>query len=159
VEEALGQSLQAALAECHAAALEQAQSWPVIAAKLLVGAVLLIHVYFALLETLLFRTRGVKVFRLTPERAEILAPLMSNQGIYNLFLVLALGLGLALPIGETSRLFVFYGLVCVVIAGAWGAFTVRRTIFFVQALPALIALPVYIWATYPVCWFSHGPAF
>jgi putative membrane protein len=30
--------------------------------------------------------------------------------------------------------------VCVAVAGAWGAATVKRTILYIQALPALVAL-------------------
>ena len=63
-----------------------------IAAKVLVALVLLIHVYIFLLETVLFDSRGRKVFGLTAEKAEIVRPAMSNQGCYNGFLALALAL-------------------------------------------------------------------
>jgi putative membrane protein len=114
-----------------------------IAAKVLVGLVGLIHVYIALLETVLFRSRGVKVFKMTPERAGIMAPAMFNQGLYNAFLAVALALGLFWPDPPVAQAFVLYGLGCVIAAGVVGAITVMRSILFVQALPAVAAAVVY----------------
>lgn len=112
-----------------------------LAAQVLTTLVLLIHVYIVLLETLLFRSRGRRVFRLDAARAEALAPLMSNQGCYNGFLVAALALGLYAPLPvATAQAFVWYGLGCVLVAGLWGAATVGIRILFVQALPAALAL-------------------
>jgi hypothetical protein len=68
-----------------------------VVAKGLAGLVMLLHVYIVLIETVLFRVRGKKVFGMTDERAEIMAPAMSNQGCYNGFLVAALALGFVLP--------------------------------------------------------------
>ena len=47
-----------------------------LAAKILAGLVLFIHVYIFLLETVLFDTRGRKVFGLTKENAAIMKPAM-----------------------------------------------------------------------------------
>lgn len=118
-----------------------------IAALALVGLVALIHVYIALLETVLFRSRGVKVFRLTPERADIMAPAMMNQGLYNAFLAAALVIGLFCPDPAIAQAFVLYGLGCVIVAGVVGAITVMRSILFVQAAPAAVALVVYALAS------------
>jgi putative membrane protein len=114
-----------------------------IAAKVLIGLVLLIHVYIVLLETVLFRSRGPKVFGLTPEKIEIMAPAMSNQGVYNAFLAVALGLGLFWPDPAIAQAFVLFGLGCVIVAGVWGAVTVKRSILFIQTVPAAAALAVY----------------
>jgi putative membrane protein len=111
-----------------------------LAAKVLTGLVLLIHIYIVLLETVLFQTRGRKVFGLTQEKADIVQPAMSNQGCYNGFLAAALALGLCLPDAATSRAFSLYGLSCVAIAGIWGAATVQIRILFVQTVPAALAL-------------------
>ena len=111
-----------------------------IAAFILTFLVLLIHVYIVLIETVLFRSQGAKVFRIPPDRVEAMAPVLSNQGCYNLFLVAALGLGLAYPEAEVSDAFTVYGLVCVIVAGLWGAITVARKILFVQTVPAVLAL-------------------
>jgi putative membrane protein len=110
-----------------------------IAATLLTVLVILIHVYIVVLEMVLWRTRGPRVFGITPEFARDSAALASNQGLYNGFLVVALVLGLAMH-EPYATAFVFYGLGCVVVAGLWGALTASRRILYVQALPAAIAL-------------------
>ena len=114
-----------------------------LAATLLTALILLLHVYFVLLETVLFKTRGRRVFALSAEKAEIMAPAMSNQGCYNGFLVAALALGLLHPDAAIARAFVVYGLVCVAVAGVWGALTVKRSILYIQAAPALAALALH----------------
>jgi putative membrane protein len=111
-----------------------------IAATILTGLVLLIHIYIVLLETVLFRTRGVKVFAIPRDRVEEMAPVMSNQGCYNLFLVVALALGLFYPEPEIAQAFQVYGLACVIVAGLWGAVTVMMRILYVQTVPAALAL-------------------
>jgi len=113
-----------------------------IAAKVLAGLVLFIHVYIFLIETVLFESRGRKVFGLTPEKAAIMKPAMSNQGCYNGFLAVALALGFLLPDAATGRAFTVYGLACVAVAGVWGAMTVGIRILFVQTVPAVLALAV-----------------
>jgi putative membrane protein len=114
-----------------------------IAAQVLIGLILLLHVYFVLLETVLFKTRGRRVFGLTAEKAEIMAPAMSNQGCYNGFLVAALAIGLLHPDHAVARTFVCYGLLCIAVAGVWGAVTVKKVILFFQTVPAVIALGLY----------------
>lgn len=111
-----------------------------IAAKILAGLVLFIHVYIFLLETVLFDSRGRKVFGLNAEKAAIMKPAMSNQGCYNGFLAVALALGFLLPDAATGRAFTIYGLACVAVAGVWGAMTVGVRILFVQTVPAVLAL-------------------
>ncbi len=49
-----------------------------VVAQVLIGLILLLHVYFLLLETVLFKTRGRRVFGLSAEKADIMAPAMSN---------------------------------------------------------------------------------
>ena len=49
-------------------------------AQILTALILLLHVYIVLLETVLFDTRGRKVFGLSREKAESVRPAMSNQG-------------------------------------------------------------------------------
>lgn len=114
------------------------------AAKLVTIAVLLIHVYIVLLETVLFRTRGRRVFGLTAEKAEIVQAAMSNQGCYNGFLVAALALGLLYPDAVVARAFNLFGLCCVAVAGIWGAATVSTRILFVQTVPAVVGLALLL---------------
>lgn len=111
-----------------------------IVAQVLAAVVLLIHVYIFLLETVLFQSRGRKVFGLTKEQANTMAPAMSNQGCYNGFLALALACGFLLPDAAMGRAFTIYGLVCVAIAGIWGAATVQTRILLVQTVPAALGL-------------------
>jgi len=115
-------------------------------ATLLIVVVLVIHVYIVLLETVLFRSRGRKVFGLSSEKAELLGPLMSSQGCYNGFLAAALAVGLAHPDPVIGRAFAVFGLVCVAVAGIWGAVTVQRRILFVQTVPAVLALAALLLA-------------
>ncbi len=79
---------------------------------------------------------GQKIFGLTPEFAEASAPLAANQGLYNGFL--ATGLIWGLLSKQTNVKMFFLG--CVVVAGIYGGFTAKASIFYTQALPAVIAL-------------------
>ena len=108
--------------------------------QILTGLVMLIHVYIFLLETVLFDTRGRKVFGLSREQAATTKRSMSNQGCYNGFLAVALALGLLHPDAATAGAFAMYGLGCVAVAGVWGALTVQIRILFVQTVPAVLAL-------------------
>ncbi|GCB02855.1 membrane protein [Ralstonia sp. SET104] len=102
--------------------------------------VLLIHVYIVVLEMVLWKTRGPKVFRITPEKAAETAAMASNQGLYNGFLVAALVIGLVAPDPAVNASFALFGLICVAVAGIWGAITVNKRILFVQTVPAVVAL-------------------
>lgn len=109
-------------------------------ALIVTALVALIHVYIVLLETVLFSTRGRRVFGLTREQAEVLRPAMSNQGCYNGFLVAALCVGWLHPNAATGAAFTTFGLCCVAVAGIWGTLTVKRSILFIQTVPAVLAL-------------------
>ena len=106
-------------------------------AFVLVLLVAALHAYFLVLEMFLWtRPLGLKTFRNTPEKAEVTRVLAANQGLYNGFL--AAGLLYAAITG--SREFALFFLACVVVAGLYGAYSVNKRIFLVQALPALLAL-------------------
>jgi len=99
--------------------------------------VALLHLYFLVLEMFLWtRPLGLKVFRQSLEKAEQSKVLAANQGLYNGFLAAGLVYGVA----TGSREFELFFLGCVIVAGTYGAATVNRRIFFVQAVPALLAL-------------------
>ncbi|RJQ88149.1 DUF1304 domain-containing protein [Amycolatopsis panacis] len=109
-------------------------------ANALVGLVALIHLCIVVLEMALWTTPRVRAtFGTTEEFARESKPLAANQGLYNGFLALALIWGLIAsdPAGFQLKL---YGLVCVVIAGLYGAATATRKILFVQVLPGALAL-------------------
>jgi putative membrane protein len=106
---------------------------------LLVLLVAVEHIAFMVLE-MFFWTKplGRRVFGLTSEFATASAALAKNQGLYNGFL--AAGLIWGCFTGE--RVLIDFLLVCVVVAGVYGAVTVKRSVLFVQALPAAVALLV-----------------
>ncbi len=96
----------------------------------------LLHIGFLAIEMFLWdKPAGRGIFHTTPEFAAQSKTLAANQGLYNGFL--AAGLIWGLFAGDPVRIFF---LSCVVIAGTFGAFTVSKRIFFIQALPALIGL-------------------
>jgi putative membrane protein len=110
-----------------------------IALKALLGLVAALHLWFMTLEMFLWRKPiGLKTFRMSQEKADTSAVLAANQGLYNGFLAAGLIWGICAVSGAFYvRLFF---LSCVAIAGIFGAATVSKKIFFVQALPALAAL-------------------
>jgi putative membrane protein len=113
------------------------------AANVLVALVALLHLYFLVLEMFLWdKPAGLRAFGHTPEAAAASKVLAANQGLYNGFLAAGLVWGLCLGAGGTATKVFF--LVCVVIAGLYGAATASRKILYVQALPALIAL-LLVW--------------
>ncbi len=114
-------------------------------ANLLVALVAVLHVYFLVLEMFLWqKPLGLKTFRNSPEKAAETAVLAANQGLYNGFLAAGLFWGLL----HSAPAFAFqikaFFLLCVIIAGVYGAATVSRRILYVQAVPAAIAL-ILLW--------------
>jgi len=108
-------------------------------ADALIALVALLHVYFMTLEMFLWdRPFGRRTFGLTPEFSAASKALAANQGLYNGFLAAGLAWGLWLGAAGLPVKVFFLG--CVVVAGVFGAATVNRKIFFVQAVPALAAL-------------------
>ena len=108
-----------------------------IVAGVLVALVAALHLYFLILEMFLWtKPAGLAAFGQTPEFAEASKTLAANQGLYNGFLVAGLVWGL---VADKSDVEIFF-LLCVIVAGVYGALTVSRKILVVQAVPALVAL-------------------
>ena len=108
-------------------------------ASVVVGLIALLHLYFLVLEMFLWdRPAGLKAFGNTPEKAALTKVLAANQGLYNGFLAAGLLWGLWLG-AEGFGVTVFF-LLCVLVAGLYGAATASRKILFVQALPAAVGL-------------------
>jgi putative membrane protein len=108
---------------------------------ILIAFIALEHLYFLWLEMFAWTTKAKKVFRQFPE--ELFEPtkaLAANQGLYNGFL--AAGLIWSLMISEPQWRFnvTLFFLICVSVAGIYGTFSASKKIFFVQAMPALIAM-------------------
>lgn len=111
----------------------------------LVALVAALHVYFLILEMFLWQTpRGLKTFGNTPEKARLTAVLAANQGLYNGFLAAGLVWGLVHPLPGVAWQIKTFFLLCVIVAGAYGAATVSRKILMVQALPAALAM-IAVW--------------
>ena len=114
-------------------------------ANILVALVALLHVYFLVLEMFLWtRPMGLKTFRNTPEKAADSAVLAANQGLYNGFLAAGLVWGLVQGAPGFALEIKTFFLLCVIVAGIYGAATVSRRILYVQAAPAAIAL-ILLW--------------
>jgi putative membrane protein len=112
-------------------------------AAVAVGLVALLHLYFLMLEMFLWtKPLGLKVFRNSPEKAEMTKVLAANQGLYNGFLVAGLLWGLWL--GSAGFQFKVFFLGCVIVAGVYGAWSVSRRILWVQAVPGAIALALVL---------------
>jgi len=110
-------------------------------ANILVGFVALLHMYFLTLEMFLWqRPLGLKTFRNTPEKAAETAVLAANQGLYNGFLAAGLLWGLLQAVPAFALQIKVFFLICVIVAGVYGAYSVSRRILFVQAAPAALAL-------------------
>ena len=110
-------------------------------ADLLVAVVALLHAWFLVLEMFLWtKPLGLKTFSNSLEHAKASATLAANQGLYNGFLVAGLVWGLLASPPEQAFAVKTFFLGCVVTAGLFGAATVSKRIFFVQAMPAILAL-------------------
>ena len=109
------------------------------AANVAIAVVALLHAGFLVLEMFLWdKPYGRRTFGLSPEKAAMTKSLAMNQGLYNGFLAAGLAWGLLLgPAGYAIKVFF---LVCVVVAGVFGAITASRKILWVQAVPACVAL-------------------
>lgn len=109
------------------------------AANAVVLLIAVLHVYILVLEMFLWdKPKGMKAFGLTPEFAAQTKVLAANQGLYNGFL--AAGLFWGLYLGEAGWQVKVFFLLCVLVAGLYGAATANKRILFIQAVPATIGL-------------------
>ena len=120
-----------------------------LAAQLITALVAILHFYFLWLEMFAWTTKGRKVFRnFPPGLFEPTKSMAANQGLYNGFL--AVGLIWSLLIQDVHwQLYVgLFFLGCVAIAGVYGAISVSKKIFTIQALPALIGIVLLLATLY-----------
>jgi putative membrane protein len=111
--------------------------------SILTGVIALIHIYILILEMFLWdKPQGMKAFGTTPAFAAESKTLAANQGLYNGFL--AAGLIWGIWLGEAGDTIKIFFLLCVAVAGVFGAVTVGRKILFVQTIPAVVAL-IGVW--------------
>jgi putative membrane protein len=108
-------------------------------ANIVVLLIALLHVYILVLEMFMWETpRARKAFGTTPEFAAQSKVLAANQGLYNGFL--AAGLFWGLWLGDAGYGVKVFFLLCVLVAGVYGAATANKRILFVQAVPAAVGL-------------------
>ena len=99
-------------------------------ANIVVALVAALHVYFLILEMFLWtKPLGLKTFR---------------NSLYNGFLAAGLVWGLVQSNPGFAFQIKMFFLLCVIVAGVYGAVTVSRRILWVQAAPAAIAL-ILLW--------------
>ena len=108
--------------------------------KILIAFVALEHLYILWLEMFAWTTAGKRTFKSMPsELFEKTKSLAANQGLYNGFLAAGLIWSLIITDEIWSQNIAMFFLGCVIAAGLYGAISVQRSIFFIQALPAAIA--------------------
>jgi len=113
--------------------------------KILIGLVAVEHLYILYIEMFAWETIGKKTFKTLP--AHLFTPtksLAANQGLYNGFLSAGLIWSLLISDNIWAVNVATFFLTCVIVAGIYGAVTASRRIFFVQAIPAIIALVVLL---------------
>jgi putative membrane protein len=104
----------------------------------LVLLVIVIHIWFLVLEMFLWtKPMGLKLMAITLVQAEDTKILAMNQGLYNG--MIAAYLIWCLVHQDFAAITFIMG--SIVIAGCYGAWTGKRPIiFFIQSLPAILAL-------------------
>lgn len=116
------------------------------ASNILIGLIAAIHLYILWLEMFAWETAGKKAFKgsLAPELFKPTKVLAANQGLYNGFL--AAGLTWSFFISDVlwKDYVALFFLGCIAVAGIYGAFTASKKIFFIQTLPAVIAIAVVL---------------
>lgn len=109
-------------------------------AAILVGLVALEHLYFLILGMFLWTSPGIrKALGMTSGFARDSRSLAARQGLYNGFLAAGLAWGLAYPNASLGFQIQTFFLACVLIAAFYGGWTARRSIIYVQGVPAAVA--------------------
>jgi putative membrane protein len=112
-----------------------------ILAKILIGLIAFEHLYFLYFEMFAWETIGKKTFKSLPEN--LFTPtksLAANQGLYNGFLSAGLIWTFFISDLNWSKNIALFFLACVTIAGIYGAISVSKKIFYIQSLPAILAI-------------------
>ncbi len=115
--------------------------------QIAIGIVAFEHLYILWMEMFAWETVGKKTFK-NALPAEMFKPtkgLAANQGLYNGFLAAGLIWTFFIKDVTWQHYIAIFFLSCVAIAGIFGALSASKKIFFVQALPAIIALLLLLW--------------
>ncbi len=112
-----------------------------IISQIIVGFIAIIHLYILWLEMFAWTTRAKKVFKTIPEdQFEKTKVMAANQGLYNGFLAAGLIWSLFISDAIWSENVALFFLICVLVAGIYGAMTASKRILFVQAIPAALGI-------------------
>jgi len=109
-------------------------------ATVMIALVALEHLYILVMETMLWTTRGLKAFDMTLEYAQSTATFALNQGFYNGVLAAGLLWTFFIKNVEWSRNVALFFLGAVVAMGIVGGLSVKISILYLQAAPALVGL-------------------
>ena len=86
-------------------------------------------------------TKGPKAFKNFPKDLfEKTKTMAANQGLYNGFLAAGLVWSLFITDKLWSACIAEFFLICVAIAGIYGAYSVSKKIFYIQAVPAILGI-------------------
>jgi putative membrane protein len=115
--------------------------------RILIAIIIAEHCYFLWLEMFAWTTRGPKVFTHIPAALfKETKTMAANQGLYNGFLAAGLAWTFFIQEAKWQNNVSLFFLSCILIAGLYGAYSVSKRIFFIQALPALIAIVLLLFA-------------
>ncbi len=118
-------------------------------ANLFVAVASLIHIILCVVEIFFWKEPFIHGrLGFTLEEALKVAPIVANAGLYNGFI--AAGLIWGLISGKTGDAIKIFFLMCVIIAGIFGAATLTWTPLLIQTAPGAIALFLV--------WISKSPA-
>lgn len=111
-------------------------------ANIFTGLTCVLQSYFFILEMFLWTTPfGLRTFGMKVETARSSAVLAANQGLYNGLLALGLLMTFVLPDVASAMSIRLYCLSFVAVVGCYGAYSLKNLkVFYVQSLPAIIAL-------------------
>ncbi len=113
--------------------------------KIGIAIIALEHLYILYFEMFAWETIGKKTFKsLPPELFKPTKGLAANQGLYNGFLAAGLIWSAFIQDATWSVYIASFFLICVIIAGVFGALSASKKIFFVQALPAILVLALLL---------------
>ncbi|MBP1614084.1 MAG: hypothetical protein H6Q13_1532 [Bacteroidetes bacterium] len=113
-----------------------------IATEILIAIVALEHLYILWMEMFSWETVGKRVFKksLPEELFKQTKGLAANQGLYNGFLAAGLIWSFFITNLEWKENVALFFLSCVALAGIYGALSADKKIFFIQSLPAILAM-------------------
>lgn len=110
-------------------------------ATFLIALIALLHCYILWFEMFAWESRGPKVFQSFPKDLfPQTVTLAANQGLYNGFLAAGLFWSLMISDPVWWKNVALFFLICVALAGIYGAATASKRILYVQTVPAVLAI-------------------